>query len=385
MDITTIVNFVLKALITYVPLVAGEIAKGSLSEIGAKLLNILTEKFQKDRDASIVLKYFLVSPSDKNNQERFSQKLRKFLEHDQAFYSQLEAVYNISTSISSSVSPSGDYNTITSQVAQTLVNVNPDSNATIYFIFGLNGMHDAISRLKTFVPPQELQSITPFQYIDFLYDLQTTIKEHKLEIETDIAVVTELLKPAVAVERSEQFPNPSRFLQNVILQIGQNLQEARIFDNFGMDQSGDIKDGKFPRSLPLPELAESFFLNESEIFFVRSQWHPILAPKPKKTNHLALLEKFLPKDNAANFSSYFYRVTYKGWDVFKNMGEYHIGFSNNYSYSLYYSNLDDDEIEKHRLDPENIAKFLRALLAFYIRQMRFPEANRLFFKGLESG
>lgn len=362
MEIAKISDFVLNALLASAPWMAGEVVKGSLSEIGADIFKLIKDKFQKNRDAKTALTYFQKSPSEEKAQRMLRQQLQEFLETDPGFRSELEKIMiDVDANFSNAkINAFGNQNTL-AQVAGTIIDIRPDQNSTINFVLNLNGLGDAISKLPTYVPPTNLPNIDTLQYLKFINDVKKTIVEYKIEIEADIEVISDLLKPAVAIERSEQYPNPNRFLQNVIQAIGQKLQEARLFDNFGVT---NYQTYESEMVLELPELAQEFE-KEEKASFVR-----LTKKNSSKKNQVAtLLEKVANKPG----TEYTYYVAYNGWDIFWGMGEYHLQFAIS-ERSKFRDELSDYEMIKISLSPEVVAKLLRALLAFYIRQMRFPQS-----------
>jgi hypothetical protein len=381
MDINTVAELVLKTTLTVLPVIAGKVTDGFLESMGSGLLKTLESKFQKNRDSRTALSYFLHSPNEKKAQDLFKKYLCEFLENDKEFRSQVENIVSVSNFSNASLVSHGDRNTI-GQVASTIIDIRPDQNSTINFVLNINGLNDAISKLPTYIPPEQIPSASQYQYINFLNDVRNMLSQNKPEIETDITIITDLLKPAVAVERSdsEGYPNPSRFLQNVIDAVGQNLHRARIFDNFGVSNADAYK---YEKMLPIPEFSQEFEKEKDRVYFVRKD--KIDYGTGKVTGKKSPFPGILNRKKIQPEIPYNFAVTYNGWNVFSSWGEYHLQFALN-KRSMYDSDFNppENDTEKHVLTPDVIAKSLRAILGFYVRHMRYVSSTRDFFKKLDS-
>ncbi len=365
MDINSISDFVLNILLTFLPTVAGKVAEGFLNDIGSDLLQLIKDKFQKDRDSKIALSYFLRSPHDTKSQEIFLHHLRKFLETDENFRGNIQNLIVNSNFSGSNLTAYGDRNTV-GQVAGTIIDIRPDQNATINFVLNINGIGDVISKLPTFIPPERMPSVQTIEYVKFVNDVRKTISKHKLDIEADIDIISDLLSPAVAIEREEKYPNPKRLLKNVVFSVGKTLEQARIFKNFGTPMRDYGNEQKIT-ILSFPELSQELSLEEDSTYFARERLHVIQrVEKPRWVRTQRKSDKDEEFIMYTIYYNYYRDEAPSIGGLFKN-----IFIDDHHSESEYYVRFAE---RKMLLDIELISKFLRALFTFHVRQMRYPKS-----------
>lgn len=349
MDINFISDFILNILLTFLPSAAGKVAEGFLNDIGSDLLQLIKDKFQKDRDSKIALSYFLRSPHDTKSQEIFLRHLRNFLETDENFRGNIQNLIVNSNFSGSNLTAYGDRNTV-GQVAGTIIDIRPDQNATINFVLNINGIGDVISKLPTFIPPAQMPSVQAIEYVKFVNDVRKTISKHKLDIESDIDIISDLLSTAVAIEREEKFPNPKRLLKNVVFSVGETLEQARIFKNFGTPMRNYGNEQKIT-ILPFPELSQELSLEEDSTYFARELLLAVDNQQVEKPRWMRTLRKS-EKDEKFTYTIYYncYRDEAPNiGGLFKN-----VFIDDRHSESEYYVSFAE---RKMLLDIELISKF----------------------------
>lgn len=305
------------------------------------------------------------------------------------------------------------------QVA-SLIDFHPEYVQTLQFVLSIqgDGPDTVLKAITDFGAGNSLTLSSTPKGQDILQQLRLVISEYTTDLENDLALVMDVLRPAVDTERTAIPPLPGRFLDKVIQEIGHRLHSAHIFDtrfsvrNRPGFERALVVDGyrkilDSVTKLPMPAIGKAFDKDGSEIYLVRSvfRWEEIPqkstdAPKPPERTSLTQRLKSVvvgttPQKTVEKPDEFVYALEYRERPMRSEGDDYHILFDESRSeifgevrkrlagWDAGVNQEEDSQGDKaeeavkaqqvYPLSTDVFAKFLRAILHNYILYMRYQK------------